>query len=176
MIWWLDWIELIFSFGVCRVGGNQVGVIWVGVCVTGHQYMGYVQIMSWWSSNLGQWPRQNLGSVAYCYISIIGPPHPILPFSGVLPGWVSPPAPTPPPPISILSPHRITRPLESVWFDWSWISEFLHPTFSRDQHLWKCCHVQGFHLLLHHSKTHSCWINPTSPWVWGSWRCQIPPT
>ena len=33
-------------------------------CVTGHRLVEYVQIIRWWSSNLGQWPLQNLGSVA----------------------------------------------------------------------------------------------------------------
>ena len=36
---------------------------WVCVCVTGYQSLECVQIMRWWSSNLGQRPLWNLGSV-----------------------------------------------------------------------------------------------------------------
>ena len=51
--------------------------------------MGCVQIMNWSISNLGQWPLWNLGSVAYCYVFIIGPPNPLFLPSNVLTGRVS---------------------------------------------------------------------------------------
>ena len=56
------------------------------VCVIGHRYVGYFRIMRWWSSNLGQWPLHNLGSVAYCYLFILDPPRPVFPPSNVLLG------------------------------------------------------------------------------------------
>ena len=36
-----------------------------------------VQIIRLCSSNVGQWPLQNLGSVVYFYISILDPPRPL---------------------------------------------------------------------------------------------------
>ena len=56
------------------------------VCVTGHRSVEYVRIMRWLNSNLGQWPLQNLGSVAYSYVFIIDLPRPLLPRSDVLLG------------------------------------------------------------------------------------------
>ena len=44
--------------------------------------------MIWWSSKIGQQPLQNLGSNAYCYITILDLPRHILPPSVVLPGDV----------------------------------------------------------------------------------------
>ena len=52
--------------------------------------MGYVRVVRWWSSNLGQLPLQNLGSVAYCYVFILYPPRPHFPPSNVLPEGVAP--------------------------------------------------------------------------------------
>ena len=54
------------------------------VCVTGYRSMGYVWIMRWCISNLVQWPLRNLVSVAYCYIFILDPPHPLFPTSDFL--------------------------------------------------------------------------------------------
>ena len=62
----------------------------VCLCVTNHQSMGCVQIMRWWSSNLGQCPLRNLGSIAYCYLFILVQSClPFLPYN-VLPGGSSP--------------------------------------------------------------------------------------
>ena len=47
------------------------------MCVTSHQSVECVQIMRWLSSNLGEWPLWNLGSVAYCYVLYLS--HPTLP-------------------------------------------------------------------------------------------------
>ena len=80
---------------------KKYGGVCVCVCVTGHRSMEYSRIMRWWSSNLGHWPLQNLGLVAYCYIAILDPHRPLLPPST---------AQTPPPPTSILSPHIIICP------------------------------------------------------------------
>ena len=60
------------------------------VCVTGHQSVECVQIMEWWSSNLGQWPLPNLVSVAYYYVFILFLPRPPFPSSDVLPGGEAP--------------------------------------------------------------------------------------
>ena len=46
----------------------------VCVGVTESRSVEFILIIRWCSSNLRQWPLQNLGSAAYCYISIIGPP------------------------------------------------------------------------------------------------------
>ena len=60
------------------------------VCVTGHRSVGYVQTMRWRSSNLGQQPLQNLGSVAYCYVNILDPPRPLFQPPNVLLGEATP--------------------------------------------------------------------------------------
>ena len=65
------------------------------MCVTGHQYVGCVQIMRWWSYNSRQWPLRNLGSVAYCNIFILVTPRPPLPLSDVVT----------PPPHNLDTPH-----------------------------------------------------------------------
>ena len=69
--WILSWVR--YCLKIC-------------VCFTGHRSEGYVWIMRWWSSNLGQRPCRNLGSMAYCYIAIIDPPRHLLPPYGVLLG------------------------------------------------------------------------------------------
>ena len=56
------------------------------VCVPVNQYVECFVIMRWWISNLGQWPLQNLGSVTYCYVSILELTHPLLLLSDLLPG------------------------------------------------------------------------------------------
>ena len=60
------------------------------VCVTRHRSVRYVLIMRWGCSNLRQWPLQNLGSIASCYIDYLLNLHPplLLP-SNVLPGGAS---------------------------------------------------------------------------------------
>ena len=58
----------------------------VCACVTVPRSVGYVQIMRWWSSNIGKQPHQNLGYVAYCHIIILDPPLPLFPPSTVLLG------------------------------------------------------------------------------------------
>ena len=83
----------------------------VCVCVIGHRFVECVWIKRWWSSNLGQLPLQNCGSVAYCYIDILDPPRPILPPFNVLPGGRHlPPIPTLPPRTSKFYPNSIIRP------------------------------------------------------------------
>ena len=77
------------------------------VCATGHSSMVYVQIRMWWSSNLGQKPLHNLGSVDYCYAYILEPPHLLFPPSNVLLGVAYPSCPKTPPLKSIVSQHRI---------------------------------------------------------------------
>ena len=62
----------------------------VHVCVTSHRYVGYVLIMRWWSSNLGQGPLQNRGAVACCYIFILDPPRPLFLTANVLTGVAAP--------------------------------------------------------------------------------------
>ena len=80
------------------------------VCVTGHRYVGYVQIMRWQSSNIGQQPLKNLGSVAYCCAFILDPTRSLLLPSYVLFGRYPTPTPTTPTPRSIMSKHRIIPP------------------------------------------------------------------
>ena len=46
-----------------------------------------------------------------------------------------------------------------VWFNWSWILEFLWSSFSN---CWKGYHVQSFHLSMHNSMTFYYYQNPTS--------------
>ena len=38
------------------------------MCDTDHRSMRYLWITRWWCYNIGQWPLQNLGYAAYCYI------------------------------------------------------------------------------------------------------------
>ena len=80
------------------------------LCVTGHQFVECAQIMMWWSSNLGQWLLRNLGYVAYCYVFILVLTLPPFLLSNVILGGNTPNALTPPPPTSVVSPHRIILP------------------------------------------------------------------
>ena len=81
------------------------------MCVTSHQPVECVQIMSELSSNLRQWPLGNLGSVAYCYVFFLS--CPALSYRQLISLWgcQPPPAPTLPPHMYVLPPHRIIRPL-----------------------------------------------------------------
>ena len=79
----------LFVVGFCSL---STILLYVCACayVTGHRFGEYAQIMRWWSSNIGQKPLRNLGSVNYCYIAILDPLRPLLPSSDVFPGGVSP--------------------------------------------------------------------------------------
>ena len=65
-------------------------VLCVCVFVVGHQTAECVLIMRWWSSKLGQWPLQNLGSVANYYVLFTCPAPPSLPVYWYVSGGVSP--------------------------------------------------------------------------------------
>ena len=60
---WFDSTIVFWSNQIQEFNSSHIIILCVCVCVTGHRSVEYVQIMRWWSSNLGQWPLQNLGSV-----------------------------------------------------------------------------------------------------------------
>ena len=62
----------------------------VGACVAGHQSMDCVQIIRWWSSNLGKRPLRNLRYVTNCYIFILVPLYPSFLLTDALLGGVTP--------------------------------------------------------------------------------------
>ena len=66
------------------------------VCIAGHHPVECVQIMTWWSSILGQWPLRNLGSVANFYVIFTWPGPTSLPDSWCPSRVVRPLPPQPP--------------------------------------------------------------------------------
>ena len=70
------------------------------------------------------------------------------------------------------------------WWDSNWSYSKPHnfcaqnvqlQNYSRDQHFWKCCCLQGFHfhVFMRYIITCSC-RRDTTP-LWWNWRCQISP-
>ena len=81
--------------------------LYVCVCVSGYQSVECIQIMMWWSSNLGKWTLRHLGYVAYCYTFILVPPRLSFLPPDVLTEGASPSSLKPPPPTSGVDLQRI---------------------------------------------------------------------
>ena len=108
------------SFILC---GSWNFCVCVCVCVTGHQSLECVWIMSWWSSNLLQWPIRNLGSIANLSIYIPVPPFQL--FS--------------------LSPSMSQLPYHPLPFDWS--ASIFAPNYSPSSGLGPHVHLDNLPLL-----------------------------
>ena len=119
------------------------------VCITGHWSVECIWIMRRWSSNLGNLPLWNLGSVTYCYIAILDPPHPLLSTSDLLSGVSAPSYPDiPSNNVSLVSaqnnPPTRASPISIPEY---WYSVTIKPTMQAKWYVTRACSCHGSGLI-----------------------------